>query len=121
MRAFRALIHVAGIILNPSAVPYFTQHFQVIQGTLFQPLGFEQFLLRFKKGQALFQFRLDINDRLAQPFFLGDEVLGGINGHCRQASPQLAGDSIELDDAFDLIPEKSDAISIAVLIGWDDL
>ena len=59
------------------------------------PLGFEQFALAFKLGDALVEFRADGHLRAAQFVVRGDELLGGINRQSRHGFFDLAGQRIE--------------------------
>lgn len=57
------------------------KHFEIKTGTLFQPLGFEQFVLAFQFVQALAEFFLNMRNRLRQSRPRRDVVVGRIDGH----------------------------------------
>ena len=96
---------MAGIVFDPGAVPHFFHHFQVEAGTLFQPLGFQQFIFRPQHGQSFFQFFFDIGNGGFHPFLVGHIVGRREDHHMAHIVKDLTGDDIGLHDAFDLIAE----------------
>ena len=85
------------------------KHFEIKTGTLFQPLGFEQFVLAFQFVQALAEFFLNMRNRLRQSWPGRDIVVGRIDGHFLQIGGFFAGQRIEFADTFDFVAEEGNA------------
>ena len=102
----RAPREVAGIILDPVAHAGGFQHFEVEIGALFKPLRLEQLALAHQLVKALAQLGLDALDRLLHRRARRDVVGIGVDADLFKAVGLVAGQRIELGDAFQFLAEK---------------
>ncbi len=75
-RAFR---EVARIVFDAGTVAGFDDHFDVVLGTLFEALRFDQSVVLAQDFEAFFEFGFDVVDGCEQHFAWGDVVRFGVN------------------------------------------
>ena len=69
-------VEVAGIILNPGAVPHLLDHLQIVLDPLLQALGLQSFPYLVEIFYLSFEVILDLAYRLDAPLPCRDEVCG---------------------------------------------
>ena len=100
---------VAAVIFNTFAGTRGFHHFNVKDGTLFQPLRFQQFAFRMQLCQMFLQFILDARDGLGQRRARGDIVAIRVNRNTFHLRGDFARQRIEFADCLNLIAEKRNA------------
>ena len=112
---------IAGVVLDPGAVPQLLHHLDIELGALFQPLGLHQFVVVAQLLQPLAQFVLDqfhgVEDGLAR----GDIVTLGVDGQAWHPLQHLAGERVEVGQVLDLIIEQLHPHRLTVRLGRVDV
>ncbi len=103
--------NIAGIVFYPFTVSHFFYHFQIIAGTLFQALGFQQFTLALKKFKLLLQFIFYVSSYRHHVLPGGDEM-GSRKYHDMSASSiNFPGQGVKFNNPVYFIPKKVNANS----------
>ena len=112
---------IARIVLDAGAAAGRFHHFEVEQRALFEPLRFEQAAGVVEFVQALAQFVLDAGNRLQQGRARRHVVRVGIDLDERQLVGLVAGERIELVDAFDLVAEQVHAPGAVLVVRGENV
>ena len=97
---------VAGVVFNALAEPHFMHHFQIVIRAHFDPLGFEQFVLRLEFGNAALHFLADRHHRLFHLVARCGKLFRGKEDVRLESFHDRACQRINAADAFDFVTEK---------------
>ena len=109
--ARRAAAEPARVVLDAGAIADLAEHVEVVAAARLQPLRFEQLPFHLELFEAVVEFLLDADDRLARARLRRDEVLGGIDEQLRQFLYDLAGDGVDDAQRIDVVAEEFDAVA----------
>jgi len=115
-----ALVQLAGVVFDAGAVTNFAEHFKVITTALFQALRFEQLALALELCQAFFQFLFDVDNGGFQAIFLGDVMLGGVNGDFGWLGQDFTRQGVDCHHAFNFIAKEGDPVGLLLFISGED-
>ena len=115
---------IARIIFDAGAGASRFHHFQVVEGALLEPLGFEEPAGGVELIEPVFQLELDTGDRLQQSRARRHIVRVGVDFDEFQLVGLLAGERIEFVDRFDFIAEQRHAPGAILVVrgeNFDDI
>ena len=102
-------VQMARVVFNAVDVACLKHHFNIKICPLFQPLGFEKFLLAFKKFQPFPQLLSDVFDGDLDFVSGGDEVFGREQAVRFVGFFVSAGERVKFGNLFQIISEKIQA------------
>ena len=111
---------VAGVIFDALAVADLAEHLDVEAGALLEAGGFEDQSLLFHFGEALVQLQEDALDGALEALGRGDVVAGGVDVDGVKGFEDLAGEGVDLDDAFEFVAEELEAEG-EIVVGRENL
>ena len=97
------------VVLNPTAIPHFLDHLQVVHRPGLQPLGFQQFGLGAQLGQPRIQLGSDPFDGPGDSVGRHHIVLRRIHEHLTLYCQNITRDGVDVADLLNLIAEELDA------------
>ncbi len=106
----------ARVILDTAAITQFTHHFDIVVDALLEPLRLDQLVVAIQFLQALLQFLLDIRNHAENDFARRRVVSFRVDRHALDAAADLAGERVEITQAFHLGIEQLDAHRLALRI-----
>ena len=106
---------MATIVFDAVAIADLLQHLDVVAGTLADALGLQQLTLALQEGGLLFEFVFNVDDCFPDLILMRDEMLGREDFHLGVVVQDLAGEGIDLADAFDLISPEADAQGVVAV------
>ena len=112
---------VARIVLDAVADPGGLEHLEVEIGALLEPLGLEELALADELVEADAQLGLDALDSLLHRRARCDVVGVGVDPDLFERVGLLAGERVELDNAFELVTEEAEAPGALLVMGGPDL
>ena len=87
---------------------------------MFDPLGFQQFLIRLIVSHPLFQFLLDVRDGFLESVFPRQVMFGRVNIHLLRLAEYLACQRVNLRNMLHLVPKEGHAVTAFVFVGGND-
>ena len=114
VRRFAGLsaVEVARVVFDAAAKPDLLHHFDVVQHAGADALGFERAVGIEEHSFLHLHIRLDFLERGVHLLLPGRVVRGGEDRDVTPAGNDLAGEHVDLRDAFDLVAEKAHAKSL---------
>ena len=112
---------MAGVVLDPRAVPHLLHHFDIEMGPLLQPLRLQELVFRIQFAEPLSQFHADVTDRLFQIVLRRHVVTARIDRRAAEPLDLLPPEGIDDGDRLDRIAEEFHPDRPFLFIGRKDL